>query len=241
MSAWLHLRWMRDTPGNSLIAVRGKRGGWKRELDDRRATRTTNLIEREGQRERERRWKLESEKGEGEREREGYSQLCFERSRNTSCLSLSFVPLHLLHPPPPPRPAISSPFRDVCNRFERLERPREPTRASAFSACITVSPRSSRSSRVARGIQLPITRLHGPKKRELGMLCQRFPRSSPRLHVPLHSHSSSLGESIASMVFKNRWISMTYKIYRFSLVITGGRIRRNECRRFQFPPVFFFF
>lgn len=174
-----------------------------------------------------------------EREREGYSQLCFERSRNTSCLSLSFVPLHLLHPPSPPRPAISSPFRDVCNRFERLERPREPTRASAFSACITVSPRSSRSSRVARGIQLPITRLHGPKKRELGMLC--FPRSSPRLHVPLHSHSSSLGESIASMVFKNRWISMTYKIYRFSLVITGGRIRRNECRRFQFPPVFFFF
>lgn len=35
--------------------------------------------------------------------------------------------------PSSPRPAISSPFRDVCNRFERLERPREPTRASAFS------------------------------------------------------------------------------------------------------------
>lgn len=35
--------------------------------------------------------------------------------------------------PSPPLLAISSPFRDVCNRFERLERPREPTRASAFS------------------------------------------------------------------------------------------------------------
>lgn len=148
MSAWLHLRWMRDTPGNSLIAVRGKRGGWKRELDDRRATRTTNLIERERQREkgRERRWKLEErtvEKG-GEKEREKAILSYASSAPETPylSLSLSLVPatprsssssVLLDQNPSSPRPAISSPFRDVCNRFERLERPREPTRASAFS------------------------------------------------------------------------------------------------------------
>lgn len=76
------------------------------------------------------------EKGEGERE--SYSQLCFERSRNTPYLSLSLSTPRSSSSfstsiPSPPLLAISSPFRDVCNRFERLERPRELTRASAFS------------------------------------------------------------------------------------------------------------
>lgn len=193
MSAWLHLRWMRDTPGNSLIAVRGKRGGWKRELDDRRATRTTNLIERGRQREkgRERRWKLEErtvEKGgEKERERESYSQLCFERSRNTVSLSLflSFVPLHVHLPPPsfstriPPLlvPLSLPPFATCATASNGSNAPASQ-HGPAPSPCITVSPRSSRSSRVARGTQLPITRLHGPKKREPAILYQRFPRSS---------------------------------------------------------------
>lgn len=107
----------------------------ERELDDRRATRTANLIERERQRER---WRRLENGGKGRRrERKLFSAMLRALQKHTVSLSLS------LSTPrssssfstsiPPPLLAISSPFRDVCNRFERLERPREPTRASAFS------------------------------------------------------------------------------------------------------------
>lgn len=108
----------------------------ERELDDRRATRTANLIERERQRER---WRRLENGGKGRRrERKLFSAMLRALQKHTVSLSLSLSTPRSSSSfstsiPSPPLLAISSPFRDVCNRFERLERPREPTRASAFS------------------------------------------------------------------------------------------------------------
>ena len=66
-------------------------------------------------------------------------------------LSLGFCPcFYNVHQKSYPLRRSISPFRDVCKRFEALERPREPTRASAFFVYHRLA-RSSRSSRVARG------------------------------------------------------------------------------------------
>lgn len=108
----------------------------ERELDDRRATRTANLIERERQRER---WRRLENGGKGRRrERKLFSAMLRALQKHTVSLSLSLSTPRSSSSfstsiPSPPLLAISSPFRDVCNRFERLERPRELTRASAFS------------------------------------------------------------------------------------------------------------
>lgn len=108
----------------------------ERELDDRRATRTANLIERERQREG---WRRLENGGKGRRrERKLFSAMLRALQKHTVSLSLSLSTPRSSSSfstsiPSPPLLAISSPFRDVCNRFERLERPREPTRASAFS------------------------------------------------------------------------------------------------------------
>lgn len=151
MSAWLHLRWMRDTPGNSLIAVRGKRGGWKRELDDRRATRTTNLIERERQREkgRERRWKLEErtvEKG-GEKEREKAILSYASSAPETPYLSLSFSRschstfIFLLRPSRPESLLSSSRYLfPLSRRVQPLRTARTPPRANTGQRLLRVSP-----------------------------------------------------------------------------------------------------
>ena len=197
------------------------------------------------------------EKGEGERE--SYSQLCFERSRNTPYLSLSLSPLHVHLPPsrpasPPPLSSLSLlPFATCATASNGSNAPASQ-HGPAPSPCITVSPRSSRSSRVAPGIQLPITRLHGPKKRELGILCQRFPLSmSLRASLPLTSITSVpvLESREFSSMLENRWIVYIKYIYiyiyiyrfcRVSLLYTGeGEDSSKRVIVSNFSRFFFFY
>lgn len=197
------------------------------------------------------------EKGEGERE--SYSQLCFERSRNTPYLSLSLSPLHVHLPPsrpasPPPLSSLSLlPFATCATASNGSNAPASQ-HGPAPSPCITVSPRSSRSSRVAPGIQLPITRLHGAKKRELGILCQRFPLSmSLRASLPLTSITSVpvLESREFSTMLENRWIvCIKYRRDRLYIYIDfvafryyireKGKIHRNVSS-FPISAGFFFY
>lgn len=197
------------------------------------------------------------EKGEGERE--SYSQLCFERSRNTPYLSLSLSPLHVHLPPsrpasPPPLSSLSLlPFATCATASNGSNAPASQ-HGPAPSPCITVSPRSSRSSRVAPGIQLPITRLHGAKKRELEILCQRFPLSmSLRASLPLTSITSVpvLESREFSTMLENRWIvCIKYRRDRLYIYIDfvafryyireKGKIHRNVSS-FPISADFFFF
>ena len=236
MSAWLHLRWMRDTPGNSLIAVRGKRGGWKRESWMTAARQGRRILSKEKDRER---WRRLENGGKGRRrERKLFSAMLRALQKHTVSLSLSlhstFIFLLLDQHPPPLCSLSLLPFATCATASNGSNAPASQ-HGPAPSPCITVSPRSSRSSRVAPGIQLPITRLHGAKKRELGILCQRFPLSmSLRASLPLTSITSVpvLESREFSTMLENRWIVyIKYRrdrlyiyIYRFcrvSLLYTG--------------------
>lgn len=195
------------------------------------------------------------EKGEGERE--SYSQLCFERSRNTPYLSLSLSPLHVHLPPsrpasPPPLSSLSLlPFATCATASNGSNAPASQ-HGPAPSPCITVSPRSSRSSRVAPGIQLPITRLHGAKKRELGILCQRFPLSmSLRASLPLTSITSVpvLESREFSSMLENRWIVYIKYIYIYISILSRfviiygrrGRFIETCSKSFPISAGFFFY
>lgn len=253
MSAWLHLRWMRDTPGNSLIAVRGKRGGWKRESWMTAARQGRRILSKEKDRER---WRRLENGGKGRRrERKLFSAMLRALQKHTVSLSLSLSTPRSSSSfstsiPSPPLLAISSPFRDVCNRFERLERPREPTRASAFSVyhrlpsiftIFTSRPRdptaynqTSRTEEKGTWDPLPtFPSLDVPPR----VIAAYFHYLRPRSRV--------------ERIFEHAWKSMDrlYKIYiyiyisilsRF-VIIYGRRGRFIEtCHRFQFQPIFFF-
>lgn len=200
------------------------------------------------------------ERWKREKEREKAILSYASSAPETHRISLSLSPLHVHLPPSrPASPPLSSlsllPFATCATASNGSNAPASQ-HGPAPSPCITVSPRSSRSSRVAPGIQLPITRLHGAKKRELGILCQRFPLSmSLRASLPLTSITSVpvLESREFSTMLENRWIVyIKYRrdrlyiyIYRFcrvSFVIIYGRRGRfiETCHRFQFQPVFFF-
>lgn len=229
----------------------------ERELDDRRATRTANLIERERQRER---WRRLENGGKGRRrERKLFSAMLRALQKHTVSLSLSlhstFIFLLLDQHPPPLCSLSLLPFATCATASNGSNAPASQ-HGPAPSPCITVSPRSSRSSRVAPGIQLPITRLHGAKKRELGILCQRFPLSmSLRASLPLTSITSVpvLESREFSTMLENRWIVyIKYRrdrlyiyIYRFcrvSLLYTGeGEDSSKRVIVSNFSRFFFFY
>lgn len=227
----------------------------ERELDDRRATRTANLIERERQREMAKareRWKREKER---EKAILSYASSAPETHRISLSLSLhsTFIFLLLDQHPPPLCSLSLLPFATCATASNGSNAPASQ-HGPAPSPCITVSPRSSRSSRVAPGIQLPITRLHGPKKRELGILCQRFPLSmSLRASLPLTSITSVpvLESREFSSMLENRWIVyIKYRRDRLYIYIDfvafryyireKGKIHRNVSS-FPISADFFFF
>lgn len=110
----------------------------ERELDDRRATRTANLIERERQRER---WRRLENGGKGRRrERKLFSAMLRALQKHTVSLSLSlhstFIFLLLdQHPPPSPRYLFS-----LSRRVQPLRTARTPPRANTGQRLLRVSP-----------------------------------------------------------------------------------------------------
>lgn len=141
MSAWLHLRWMRDTPGNSLIAVRGKRGGWKRESWMTAARQGRRILSKERDREREMAKARERWKREKEREKAilSYASSAPETHRISLSLSLHSTFIFLLldqHPlPPSPRYLFS-----LSRRVQPLRTARTPPRANTGQRLLRVSP-----------------------------------------------------------------------------------------------------